>query len=411
MRGILNRNIPTIYFFSKVIFFAVLFLLGLQNQEGLYAYYRIVLLIIVLFYISIKLIDYSKLKLVINKNSIVPFVFSLFFIIYFSIASITLGSHQQKTMYLLKMFFGQTFPGFLLGILMFWKQDLNYFIDRINIINYLFTLILIMASVLSNSQSGFLYNFSGATHLLIGYTVGALMIYNVFVIMELVKKNKKNCFYRCIISIVLFISQSYLLIASGSRGAAVSVVAVLLFIALRKLGFLQTLTASIFVMLILFVIINFILSPTSLGVDRFLSLYDFSEGEINIKAGGNRIKLYLESWQLFLKNPIFGAGPGEFEYFTSLPESYSHNIQLEILSEYGLVGFSLFFIILIKTVELSWKILIIDKKERLIVYLLLFQFIGLQFSGSFIVSYQFWFLMGGIFAVPKNYFKVENRRG
>lgn len=52
---------------------------------------------------------------------------------------------------------------------------------------------------------------------------------------------------------------------------------------------------------------------------------------------------YYIAWQLFLNNPIFGAGFGSFGQKINDQSLYPHNFILEILSEFGVVGLLIFF--------------------------------------------------------------------
>ena len=56
----------------------------------------------------------------------------------------------------------------------------------------------------------------------------------------------------------------------------------------------------------------------------------------------NRDIIYLEAWELFLENPIFGVGLNGFQQFTVTPELHPHNLLLSIASETGAIGLGLF---------------------------------------------------------------------
>jgi len=104
---------------------------------------------------------------------------------------------------------------------------------------------------------------------------------------------------------------------------------------------------------------------------------------INIKApnyrtGSGRIFIWSAGFQMFLDNPIFGVGPGNFrhrlpEYMKAdeyqdvivellqlqrTPETHrqaAHNMFLGTLAELGLVGFTLFMLILIFSIKNYWE--------------------------------------------------------
>lgn len=60
----------------------------------------------------------------------------------------------------------------------------------------------------------------------------------------------------------------------------------------------------------------------------------------------HRLQMYSEAVQLFLKQPLFGAGLGSFEHYGSYP--YPHNLVLEIAAEMGLVGLLLWAYAILK---------------------------------------------------------------
>jgi O-antigen ligase len=84
--------------------------------------------------------------------------------------------------------------------------------------------------------------------------------------------------------------------------------------------------------------------PLLARLPRFASLLDFSEG-----TSFFRVKLWVSAWRMFLDYPLLGAGPDNFLYLYRsryiLPEawqepnlSHPHNLLLDFLSRFGLLG-------------------------------------------------------------------------
>lgn len=104
--------------------------------------------------------------------------------------------------------------------------------------------------------------------------------------------------------------------------------------------------------LIIFAIEYQLLSPSSEDASRIssFSLDSRSEG-------------YALAWLMFFKNPFLGEGLGSFGKALFAPEQYPHNMILEILAEFGIVGLLLFgFWLLAQTTSFSIKA--IDASQR-----------------------------------------------
>lgn len=142
---------------------------------------------------------------------------------------------------------------------------------------------------------------------------------------------------------------------SYSRGSYLAALLVIIFFGILK---------SRILLLLAFLILlawNIIL-PTSV-IDR-IKMTKSESGELEQSASA-RLMLWDHAIDIFKKNPIFGTGFGSFEY--SLPEGIkwkdTHNYYLKILSEQGIIGFSLLLIILLKAFKSGWKLFKIRKND------------------------------------------------
>src|SRR5690606_22989098 len=82
----------------------------------------------------------------------------------------------------------------------------------------------------------------------------------------------------------------------------------------------------------------------------FLQGEDVSEGSLYARA--DFIQAGLELWR---EHPFFGLGSNQFRYYMpefGLRETYSHSNPIEILANYGLIGFVLYYSIYAR---LSWR--------------------------------------------------------
>jgi len=137
----------------------------------------------------------------------------------------------------------------------------------------------------------------------------------------------------------------YVLLASGSRKSAITLVFLmcswLLFIssALKKsTGFLIRLSLFVIFVFTIYAFIPLLLEKTLIGI-RFLEFYEFS---IQRGVGKlDRYEMYVDGWNIFCEHPYWGVGLNNFgNYFYS--GQYSHSDYIEPLVTTGLIGFLLY---------------------------------------------------------------------
>ena len=121
-------------------------------------------------------------------------------------------------------------------------------------------------------------------------------------------------------------------------------------------------------------------------LDR-LFLSQLSENDFG--SIGSRVGMWQYSWTVFLDNPVFGAGLGNWANQINLYQDavgtfvYPHNILMELLSEQGLF---------IATITLGLFLFFFFRSSALGQAIFLMVFIGLQFTGD--ASY--WHLLLGL---------------
>jgi O-antigen ligase len=163
-----------------------------------------------------------------------------------------------------------------------------------------------------------------------------------------------NWVFRILVSIVCF----FVVIRTGSRSGLLcyaTAVALTLFFQFLAYGKTQKrkITKRFLIMLLLvltglflFDYINNIESGTT-GIHRLLN-------EFRLDAYSGRTSLYVEAWEFFKKNPVFGIGYKCFVYLSSF-DYFTHTTYMELLSCTGLVGFSLFLYPCVPAVASAWK--------------------------------------------------------
>ena len=152
-------------------------------------------------------------------------------------------------------------------------------------------------------------------------------------------------------------------------------------------------------------------------VKRALSI--LREHGISGARGSGRVDLWRAAWHGFLEHPVVGLGAGNFRSSsldllqstpgvndiagnTGLTNRYVHNMYLETMTELGLVGFTLFVLILVLT---GWYLIRVVRRARRerdgvlerISLALLVTFVGLGISGFFLsleLNKPLWIIVG-----------------
>ena len=169
--------------------------------------------------------------------------------------------------------------------------------------------------------------------------LGLFSLINLF--MTIIAHNKP----RKTIHIVLSLSSFFAMLFIGGKASFVSLlISATLFLALvyrSKTKLIVTICTILFFIIILaFIYKDSLLN--SVTIMRFLALIDTkSDSSMRLFLFSSAINLFFSSWKTFL----FGSGINSFPVYIGYCTvgMYPHNIFLELVAEYGLIGFSLFF--------------------------------------------------------------------
>lgn len=100
----------------------------------------------------------------------------------------------------------------------------------------------------------------------------------------------------------------------------------------------------------------------------------------------SRIDIWNNALQYFRQNPIIGCGIG---YYKSVSEGYEHNLFLEVLNSWGIVGALLLFVALFKSVSRIFAKNTFSKQTTVILFLII-AIIPLLTSMTFWAYQPFW---------------------
>ena len=113
----------------------------------------------------------------------------------------------------------------------------------------------------------------------------------------------------------------------------------------------------------------------------------------NSEVTSARINIWINAWNTFLKSPIWGHGTVYLEGINRSVSGYAHNIVLDIMVSYGILG----LIVFIYVINISFKDIVktIDEffRNSLILFIVI-SIVPLMFSLTFWKSSEFWVLIG-----------------
>ncbi|WP_226643040.1 O-antigen ligase family protein [Mesobacillus subterraneus] len=168
-------------------------------------------------------------------------------------------------------------------------------------------------------------------------SVGIATLYSYFVI----KTNKLSKFHILFLFIFMGISLLTLLL-TGKRGHLVANLFSMLFITsvytkIKGKSILLKLSIVVIIIIAFLYFLTYLFPETAAPFLRFIE-----------RQGGDqtsgRMELYIYALELFIEKPLMGWGVG---VFSNLYGMGNHNIYLQLLSENGLIGFTIFSTIII----------------------------------------------------------------
>lgn len=124
-----------------------------------------------------------------------------------------------------------------------------------------------------------------------------------------------------------------------------------------------------------------------LGFDRVFS-YISLDG-IDMSRTSHRDEVYSEALKLIINKPLVGYG--FFSYLDTMKRGYPHNFFLEILLQGGMLFFSVVLFLMGYFCYKLNKMIRYDRDNMLLLPLLVFPFVKLMFSGSYLTEPLFWF--------------------
>ena len=304
-------------------------------------------------------------------------------------------------------FYAFSMPGLLIGSYCSKKSCFESLIKWWDFLVILFDigiLILFVANFRHVSFSGLAYQ---STAYLSAYAYSFHLYYLLFG-----SNNKRiyffySRFYKILSYFFLFL-QIVVVLSSGGRGGTILLLvsSIILFYQKQKNSNVKSRLKSIFYLVITLLFIVFIfkfalnsqLADTfTRGINRAFS-YIGSNDQLDFSKTSGRDIIYVEAWQLIIKKPLIGYG---FWKYLDTFSYYPHNIILEILLQGGFIYLFVFILFSCYLFRKLRHIINNDKANLIIIPIGLYPCVMLMFSGSYLVTPLFWFMIGLILCYKK----------
>jgi O-antigen ligase len=267
-------------------------------------------------------------------------------------------------------------------------------------------------------EGGVLFTAFGSNTLELGYGAGIAIL----IVMFLILPGSRSVASRAA-AIVIVGVLTWAMIGSGSRGplqalAVSMVMTFLLSLVLRYRRRFALISIVAVAGIVLFVFSSALVPSASLA--RFRLLLSGGETQAQTSSAGTRLFYWRQSLALLSEHPLVGGGAGAFARFVLGVDTqeYPHNILLELASETGLVGLTIFVCLLLSILQrllfaLHISGLIHDYNRSLlftVFALLTFELVGAMLSGDLNDGRGLWALFGVTIAVSSCVSRMARRR-
>ena len=272
------------------------------------------------------------------------------------------------------------------------EEALRRLVRPVNIVGIALTLTMLVAYARdsqllkdSSTSQNFLNDVAGATHLLVGATMSAVYLCNLAQVFSARKS------VRALLHLSVMLVNVFLILASGSRGALVSVIVITVVVVLMKRQKVLSVPGMLVMCGSLIFVWKFVLGPLSNsgGLQRIQDLSLTQD-----QSATHRVEYYSQAWHNILAHPAFGDGVGSFSEISG-SYIYPHNVFLEIANDFGAIGLAIFLLISAKLIKRMYVVMASGSTSAQIIALLLANsLIQMQFSGSYTTNGGFWLLFG-----------------
>ena len=207
---------------------------------------------------------------------------------------------------------------------------------------------------------------------------------------------------------------SYFLLINGARGPLLGIATAILLatvvqlprISGNRIEFAQTqlLALAIVILGLAYVGYLFATGQSTYTINRFITLFDQADDAL-LRTGANRFDQFAGAYRLWLDAPAFGNGLAGFYYLygfgREIPGNHPHNIILQILAEFGLVGLLLFALFIVSGLRnFGFGRLQNDPLALAVLMVFATMFLYAMVAGDIARSYRFFFTVALLAMCP-----------
>lgn len=337
--------------------------------------------------------DWMKGKLT-NRNILVFDFLLVTLVLYFTTSFFYNETRPLHFSYLL-VFISESIPAAYLGMRLARGGDFDKINDLLPFFVIPFALLIgtigiqyaTMGERVRNDESGLNYQ-TVSYYTAFSYSYAA---YYVFL------KQKAKGLYMAILRIVMLFMMFYcgmVCLVSGGRGAFVFIIFISLFYAYSYLKSskkhrIRTIAVLIVIAAVAVWLINRFDVMESAGMMRVMD---------KMMEDDHRRFLYNRAYEAFITSPIFGNGVGSVWWTVGY---YSHNMMLDVLSEVGIIGTLIVFVILLKTGLKLYKLYGTDHIFLFFMIVMLGALVRAMFSGYWVSAIKLFFICSFIYCLPR----------
>ena len=205
----------------------------------------------------------------------------------------------------------------------------------------------------------------------------------------LIPVSMRPLIFRFGVSVALLLGGAYLLVMGASRGPVLSIAACGFILMLSRRQLVDYIFRALGLLVLLGLLGSLTLYLSSLAGSgfayRILGIFNAVEEIQYGNAEYGRYYIWLDAIDAIRANPLFGSG-----LFLESTSTYPHNAILECYMALGIVGGTLYVIILFSCVRVAWRILRKAPECGWVSLLFIHYAVYVQLSSSIIVNHYFW---------------------
>jgi hypothetical protein len=266
------------------------------------------------------------------------------------------------------------------------------------------------------------FNFNH-TNLLLGFIIGGLLVVMFQVFLTPVARLQQWGKKFLLVSPLFILGLVFLV----SRGVLLAMLVVMTFSCLSAVWVPWSRRIGLFMFVMLMVAVSFQITPESRVAAAQLVLDSFEQQifkdtakdtakdrvkdrvESDLECGpvlrnnnsvDIRIMFWKEAWRMFVENPLFGVGAGQFGKYSCAPGGFPHSPIVQAFSELGLFGGGLYVLFIASSVSCFWLVIRRSSnfKLRILAWLIfplwLFYLLIDQMYGNYFMNTAFVLLCG-----------------